>query len=241
MRMKYSGHSFIFFSFNFHFNFKQFLLAIGILILAILLIAPIAYINKILPISKDWAVYFKALEVKRATQEATLIQLDSFPKYILPLFMIAFLPGFFEETFFRGGLQNLLTRWFKGPWAAIILTSIIFSLVHLSYYGFLVRLALGMILGFIFYYGKSLWLNVFCHFLFNGIQITVLYVMTMNGVKNSANIEDTYVPLWIGAMVLLLLLYLFKLYKRTSAIKQSQYIEEITLEDEFHNWTANNS
>ena len=39
--------------FHFHFNFKQFLLAIGILILAILLIAPIAYLNKIIPISKE--------------------------------------------------------------------------------------------------------------------------------------------------------------------------------------------
>ena len=67
----------------------------------------------------------------------------------------------------------------------------------------------------------------------------MLYVMTLNGVKNK-NIEDNF-PLWAGAVALALLLYLFKLYKQTSAIKQSQYVEEITLDDEFHNWTANNS
>jgi membrane protease YdiL (CAAX protease family) len=155
------------------------------------------------------------------------------------MIVIAFLPALFEETFFRGGLQNLFTRWFKGPWVAIIFTAVIFSLIHLSFYGFLVRFALGMVLGFIFYYSGSLWLNILLHFLFNGIQVTALYVMTMNGVKDK-NVEDNF-PLWIGAIALLLLLYLFKLYKQTSALKQSKYVEEITLDDEFHNWTANNS
>jgi hypothetical protein len=61
----------------------------------------------------------------------------------------------------------------------------------------------------------------------------------MNGVKNK-NIEDNF-PLWMGTIALLLLLYLFKLYKQTSAIQQSKHIEEISPEDEFHNWTANNS
>ncbi len=37
------------------------------------------------------------------------------------------LPGLFEEVCFRAGIQNILTRWFKGPWLAIILTAIIFS------------------------------------------------------------------------------------------------------------------
>jgi membrane protease YdiL (CAAX protease family) len=133
----------------------------------------------------------------------------------------------------------MFTRWFNGPWAAIILTSIIFSIIHLSFYGFLVRFALGVVLGLIFYYSGSLWLSILFHFLFNGIQVTALYIMTMNGVKNK-NIEDGF-PLWAGAIALLLLLYLFKVFKQTSAIKQSQYVEEITLDDEFHNWTAKNS
>ena len=225
--------------FNFRFNFKQVLLVVGILILTFPLSGSLGTLNKILPISQYWADKFKAMELAREAQEAALININSFSKFIISLLVIGLLPAVFEETFFRGGVQNLLTRWFKGPWVAIIFTAIIFSLIHLSFYGFLVRFALGVVLGFIFYYSGSLWMNILLHFLFNGIQVTALYVMTMNGVKDK-NVEDSF-PMWVGLIALALLVYLFKLFKQTSAAKQSQYVEEITLDDEFHNWTANNS
>lgn len=225
--------------FNFRFNYKQVLLVIAILILTFPLSGALATLNKILPISEYWAAKFKAMELAREAQEAALININSSSRFIISLIVIALLPAIFEETFFRGGLQNLFTRWFKGPWVAIILTAIIFSLIHLSFYGFLVRFALGMVLGFIFYYSGSLWLNILLHFLFNGVQVTALYLMTMHGAKDK-NVEDNF-PLWMGLIALALLLYLFKVFKQTSAIKQSQHVEEIRPDDEFHNWTANNS
>ncbi len=225
--------------FNFRFNNKQVLLVIAILILTFPLSGALATLNKILPISEYWATKFKAMELAREAQEAALININSFSRFIISLIVIALLPAIFEETFFRGGMQNLFTRWFKGPWVAIILTAIIFSLIHLSFYGFLVRFALGMILGFIFYYSGSLWLNILLHFLFNGVQVTALYIMTMHGAKDK-NVEDNF-PLWMGLIALALLLYLFKVFKQTSAIKQSQHVEEIRPDEEFHNWTAKNS
>lgn len=227
--------------FNFRFNTKQALLLIAILVVTFPLSGAFATLNKIIPISHSLTAKFKAMELERDAQEAALININSFSRYMISLVVIGLLPAVFEETFFRGGLQNLLTRWFKGPWVAIIFTAIIFSLIHLSYYGFLVRFALGIILGFIYYYSGSLWLSILFHFLFNGIQVTVLYVMTLNGTQNqNKNIEESF-PLWAGAVALAVLLYLFKIYKRTSDAKQSQYVEDITLDDDFHNWTANNS
>ena len=76
------------------------------------------------------------MEDSRAAQETALININSFPRYIISLIVIGLLPGLFEEICFRAGLQNILTRWFKGPGVAIILTAIIFSLIHISYYGF---------------------------------------------------------------------------------------------------------
>ena len=230
---------FSYLGFNYRFNYKQLLLLTGILVLTFPLSGALAELNKMIPISEYWAAKFKALELARETQEAALININSFSRYIISLFIIALLPAIFEETFFRGGMQNLFTRWFKGPWAAIILTSIIFSLIHLSFYGFLVRFALGVVLGLVFYYSQSLWLSILFHFLFNGIQVTALYIMTMNGVKNK-NIEAHF-PLWMGATALVLLLYLFKVFKKTSHLKRSTYVEEVTLDDEFHNWTIKNS
>jgi membrane protease YdiL (CAAX protease family) len=160
--------------FNFRFGTKQVVLLIGILILTFPLSGGLSTLNKIIPISQHWAAKFKAMELAREAQEAALININTFPRYMISLLVIALLPAVFEETFFRGGMQNFLSRWFKSPWIAIILTGIIFSIIHLSYYGFLVRFALGVVLGLLFYYSGSLWLSILFHFLFNGIQVTVL-------------------------------------------------------------------
>ncbi len=230
---------FTYLGFNYRFNYKQVILLIGILILTFPLSGALASLNKILPISQYWAAKFKAMELAREAQEAALININSFSRYIISLIVIAFLPALFEEMFFRGCMQNLFTKWFKGPWIAILLTAIIFSLVHLSYYGFLVRFVLGAVLGFIFYYSGSLWLNILFHFLFNGIQVTMLYIFTMKGIKEGKDIENSF-PLWMGIIALFFLLYLFKQYKKTSELQHAKYVEDITPDDEFHNW-ANNS
>ena len=182
----------------------------------------------------------EAMETAREAQEAALIQINSLPRYIISLFIIALLPGIFEETFFRGGMQNFLTRWFKSPWVAIILTSIIFSLIHLSYYGFLVRFGLGVILGLLYYYSGSLWLSILFHFLFNGVQVTALYIMNLSGgVKQAKDLEKGF-PAWLGIIALVLLLYLFQQYKRASALQQAKYVNEPP-ERDFPDWTTDQS
>ncbi len=227
-----------FLGFNVHINYKQILLVIGILMLTFPISGALAEINKILPIPQSWELKFKAMELAREAQEAALININSLPKYIISLFMIALLPAIFEEVFFRAAMQNFFTRWFKGPWPAIILTSIIFSLIHLSFYGFIVRFGLGVILGFIFYYSGNLWLPILFHFLFNGIQVTALYFMNLSGKKEIKDLETNF-PLWAGVISLVILIYLFKMYKQTSILEQAKYVEEETPEDDFYNWSAN--
>lgn len=221
--------------YNFQFTSKQLFLVMGILLLTFPLSGALADLNKILPIPEYWALKFKAAEAAREAQEAALIQINSFPRYIISLFIIAFLPALFEETFFRGGMQNLLTRWFNGPWLAIIVTSIIFSLIHLSYYGFIVRLGLGVILGLIFYYSGSLWLSILFHFLFNGIQVTVLYFLTKSAVKPISKAEPDF-PLWMGIFALFLLIYLFMIYKRISINQKIKYMATEIPVNEQNDW-----
>ncbi len=225
-----------FIGFNTNFNYQQVFLTVGILVLTFFLSGALAELNKILPISQHWAAKFKAMENSRAAQEAALININSFPKYIISLIGIGLLPGLFEEVCFRAGLQNILTRWFKNPWPAIILTGIVFSLVHISYYGFLVRFGLGIILGLIFYYSGSIWLSVLFHFLYNGFQVTLLYVYHLSITKNQKDIEQSF-PLWAGVIALLLIIYLFKKFRQIS-LSQKTKIAEDDPGDDFHNWAT---
>lgn len=225
-----------FIGFNSRITSRQVLLVIGMLILTFPLSGALAEINKIIPIPKVWEIKFKAMEASRAAQEAALININSFVRYIMSMVIIALLPAVFEEVCFRGGLQNILTRWFKSPWIAIILTAFIFSIIHISYYGFLVRFALGMILGLVFYYSGNLWLTIIFHFLYNGIQVTALYFMNMAGNKGTKDIEENF-PVWAGAVALVLIIYAFIKFRQLSLAQQQEYIfEDVDDPNDFHNW-----
>ena len=231
-----------FIGFTTNINYKQVLIIVAILFLTFPLSGALAELNKVIPLPIKWAAKFKAMEDSRTAQESALININSFSKYILSMVMIGLLPGIFEEVCFRAGLQNILTRWFKGPWIAIIITSIIFSLVHISYYGFLVRFALGVILGLIFYYSKNIWLSALFHFLYNGLQVTLLYVFTLAGNKDQKDIEENF-PIWAGVFALVLIYYLFMQFKKISLIQKAKVKDDDFPDDEFDftKWPAEQS
>lgn len=230
-----------FIGFNTRISSRQLMIVIAILILTFPLSGALAEINKIIPIPKDWEMKFKAMETSRASQEAVLININSFSRYIMSMFIIALLPGIFEEVCFRGGLQNILMRWLKGPWVAIILTAFIFSIIHISYYGFLVRFALGIILGLVFYYSGSLWLSILFHFLYNGVQVTALYLLNNQGVKQTKDIEENF-PIWAGVIALVLIVFAFIKLREASLLKQQEYVlPEEDDPNDFHNWITKES
>lgn len=229
-----------FMGFNTNFDSRQLFLVVIIIIFTFPLSGALAELNKIIPIPKDWAAYFKEKEAERALQEAALININSFSRYLLSMFIIALLPAIFEEVCFRGGIQNILTRWFKGPWIAIILTAIVFSAVHVSYYGFLVRFALGVILGLVFYYSGSLWLSIIIHFFYNGIQVTALYFATMSVTKPTRDIEENF-PLWAGIISLIIIIAAFYIFRKMSIERQKKYVMPEEDPNDFHNWITKES
>ena len=230
-----------FLGFNTNFNYKQVLLVLVIIFFTFPLSGTLAELTKMIPLTKSWEVYFKATEADRAAQEMALIKINSFPRYMLSMIIIALLPAVFEEVCFRGGLQNILTRWLKSPWVAIIITSIVFSAVHFSYYGFFVRAALGVALGLVFYYSGSIWLSILFHFLYNGVQVTVLYMETMSQQKHTKDMEENF-PVWMGALAIVIIVIAFIKLRELSLAQREKYVyNEPEDPNDFHNWIAGNS
>lgn len=223
------------------FNWKQVFWVVVVMILVFPVGGALAELNKIIPIPKSWAVEFQQMEDARKIQEMVFININTFSKYLWSLFIIAILPAIFEEFFFRAGLQNIFTRWFKSPWAAILLTSVIFSLVHISYYGFLVRFGLGVVLGLIFYYSSSIWLSVLLHFLFNGLQVTAMYVMKAGSTINTKDVEENF-PIWSGVIGLVLLVMVMIQFRKESKKVLERFVyNEPEDPDDFHDWIARNN
>ncbi|MBQ5993168.1 MAG: CPBP family intramembrane metalloprotease [Bacteroidales bacterium] len=106
------------------------------------------------------------------------------------LLVLAVLAGICEEFFFQGALQPLLTRWVNNPHIGILLTAFIFSVLHFQFYGFIPRFALGVYLGYLFYWGRSLWLPILAHVLHNSLSIIVDFTLQGRGIDTD-NLQFT--------------------------------------------------
>jgi len=86
--------------------------------------------------------------------------------------------SFVEETVIRGYiLQNLMSD--MGKWAALIITSLLFALLHaanpaISILPLFNLFTAGLLLGVNFIYTKNLWFGIFMHFAWNFFQGFVL-------------------------------------------------------------------
>ncbi|MBQ1408903.1 MAG: CPBP family intramembrane metalloprotease, partial [Bacteroidales bacterium] len=113
---------------------------------------------------------------------------------IANLLVLAVVPALCEELFFRGALQQTLVRCFKGRHhIAIWLTAAIFSLLHGDLFAFLPRFMLGVLLGYLYYYGRSLWVNAAAHFL-NNAFVVVLYFLAAKSVIDVDKAETLGLP-----------------------------------------------
>ena len=124
--------------------------------------------------------YLKSLEETATAATEQLLKADTIGGLLLNLVIIALIPAVGEELTFRGLLQQSLTRRMKNPHIAILLASAIFSFIHFQFFGFLPRMFLGMLLGYIFYISNSLWTSILMHFINNG-SVVVLYYLSNNG------------------------------------------------------------
>lgn len=100
------------------------------------------------------------------------------------IFLIALIPAIGEELVFRGILQKLLQKWMKNPWIAIFITAFVFSSFHMQFYGFIPRLLLGFVLGYLFYRSGKLWISILVHFV-NNAGAVILYYLFAKGSINT--------------------------------------------------------
>ena len=125
--------------------------------------------------------YLKMLEETAAATTEKMLNVDTIGGLLLNLLVIALIPAVGEELTFRGVLQQGLMRRVKSPHVAILLSAAIFSFIHFQFYGFLPRMFLGILLGYMFYITRSLWTSIAMHFVNNGTAV-VLYYLNNKGI-----------------------------------------------------------
>ena len=229
--------------FSTHSNARQFYIVLLLVIAALFAQSTISQLNELIPLSKNLQNTFKNMEDEYAKEVLSMAQMKTFGDYIYALIILAFLPALFEEMFFRGALQQTFVRLFGNAFAGILVTSIFFSAAHFSFYGFLTRLFLGLVLGYIFYYSKNIWLNITAHFLNNAVVVTGLYLLSRSGKLTEKSLEDDNYPVYVGILAIVAVFALFTFFKResvkTTVITQDGEREEYELNNPFDKENGN--
>ena len=119
--------------------------------------------------------WIKSLEETAKAATEKMLNVDTIGGLLLNLVIVALIPAVGEELTFRGVLQQSLTRKMN-PHVAIILSAAIFSFIHFQFYGFLPRMFLGILLGYMFYITGSLWTSILMHFVNNGTAVVLYYL-----------------------------------------------------------------
>jgi len=162
-------------------------------------------------------------------KEAALMNVKTLPGLVLVFVTMAILPALGEEMLFRGILMRLIKNWKfrRVPLAAqalgvpytrsntkittsIIITSLMFMLMHFNVYGAFSIFLAGALLGFIYYITGSLWCSIAFHLVTNGLQVILSYAATDNtGLKKMVDNNTLPIPvIIISAIVFAASLYL---------------------------------
>lgn len=172
----------------FDLSFRADIILYGLVVLLMFVFSPFFEITILLNEQMHLPDFLKGLEHwMRAKEDETqaltgaLLGRSSFVGLMTNIFMIGILAAVGEEFLFRGCLQNILIKWIGKPHMAIWITAAVFSAIHIQFYGFLPRMLIGALCGYLYLWGRSIWLPITAHFINNATAVFVAFYLTRSG------------------------------------------------------------
>lgn len=116
-------------------------------------------------------------------------EFGNFGNYIGYVIAICVAPAICEELLFRGLVLSGFKD--KGKKVAVIVSAILFTLMHGNAEQTIHQFIIGLVIGYIFIESGNLWLGVLVHFFNNFISITEAYILEniLNGLTSSGAAE----------------------------------------------------
>jgi uncharacterized protein len=162
--------------------------------------------------------WMKDKEDTAAYLTGILVEAKNIQIFIINMIVLAVIPAVGEELLFRGVIQQIFQKMFKSGHLAIWITALIFSSIHLQFYGFLPRLLLGLVFGYLFYWGRSMWLPVTAHFVNNAIPVISSYLVGWDQTNNKtfelAETRTWFIILSVTGCIIILSYFRYNYTKR---------------------------
>lgn len=168
--------------------------------------------------------WMREMEDKNGQTTTILLKMNTFGDLLLNLLMVGILPAIAEEFLFRGCMQTIFIRWTNNIHWGVWISAAVFSAIHVQFFGFLPRLMLGALFGYMVVWSGSIWPAVLAHFINNGTAVLMTYFYQQR--KTGINPEDQHMFDWRGYVLsfflTLLLLYIYR--RKASASIHTQVI-----------------
>lgn len=219
------GNSIQYLYLNKPFNFTSLFLVVVIMFFASPFINFVGELNSNMHLP-EWLSgienWMKESEDKAAELTEAFLKVDTIYGLFFNVFMIAILPAIGEELLFRGVIQRIFTKMTKSNHWGIWISAILFSALHMQFYGFLPRMLLGVLFGYLLVWSGSMWLPIAAHFLNNGIAVVAMFMidkgMLSPEVENFGSETDTYYIAVISLIFVGILVWMLKKQNEGNAI-----------------------
>ncbi|MDR2627342.1 MAG: CPBP family intramembrane metalloprotease [Dysgonamonadaceae bacterium] len=192
-----------------------------ILLTALTVLLAIPFLNLTVYLNEQLALpnFLKPLETwmkhcEETAQQLTdqLLQADTAGTLVFNLFLIGAVAAVSEEFMFRGVVQRVFEKISGNPHLVIWMVAFLFSAIHLQFYGFVPRMLLGALTGYLLLWTKSLWIPVTAHFVNNATGVLAAYFFSDTPLGKQLELIGTGSTLWMAGASLILTLYLCKIF-----------------------------
>jgi len=202
-------------------NWKIVLGAILLMVVALPGSNLLAYLNQQISLPDSLAgieQWMKAQE-DAAEQVLTILLADThFSSFMMNFLVIAVLAAIGEEFCFRGALQGLMNHTKTAIW----ITAIIFAAIHMQFYGFVPRMLMGALFGYMLIWTKNLWVPIAMHCTNNGVIAILYYIANLRQIDtkkmDAFGTEDT---LWVGILSLVLVIVGIYILRRSLTMSKA--------------------
>ena len=174
--------------------------------------------------------WMKTSEESAARLTEQFLNVSTYGGLIINILLMALLPAVAEELTFRGVLQRLIqtqtneaiNREGKRVHLAIWCTAILFSAIHMQFYGFLPRMLMGALFGYALVWTGSLWIPILMHFTNNAMAVILYFLAIRSGWDmDKVDTIGTNDTLWLGVVSLVLTIIGIYAFRRSTTMSNA--------------------
>ena len=204
----------------------------------VLMLVALPAINLLGDINKQMTLpaFLESLEQWMKTSEESakvlteqFMQATTFGGLIINLLLMAVLPALGEELTFRGVLQRLFqgskVSEFQGsrvPHLAIWCSAILFSAIHLQFYGFVPRMLMGALFGYALVWTGTIWVPILMHFTNNAAAVILYFISLRMGLDiEKVDAIGTGDTLWLGVVSMVITIIGIYAFRRSTTMSNA--------------------